>query len=177
MFDTLIETFPAKDGHSVEIHYDDHPESPREWCNLGTFWTFHSRYNSPDPDPDQEFKPNDREHIWLPVFMYDHSGVIYRAAHSNPFHCPWDSGCVGIIWVSKAQVRKEYGWKLITADRRVQILNYLKGEVDTYSQWAAGEVYGFVTKDPEGEEIDSCWGFFDDSTDFEYVRSEAEASI
>lgn len=27
-------------------------------------------------------------------------------------------------------------------------------------QWAAGEVYGFVTTDKDGNEIDSCWGFY-----------------
>ena len=41
----------------------------------------------------------------------------------------------------------------------------MKGEVETYSQWANGEVYGFrlIKVDEynkEIEEIDSCWGFY-----------------
>lgn len=30
-------------GHHINIYYDDCPESPREWSNLGTFYTAHRR--------------------------------------------------------------------------------------------------------------------------------------
>ena len=168
-----IETHTTDDGHTIEIFYDDHPESPRDWGHSSTFWTFHSRYCSPDPNPDPDFTPNDRDHIWLPVWMYDHSGVAYAAAPSNPFHCPWDSGCVGLIWISKSQVRHDHGWKRITKAREDKILSYLKSEVETYSQWANGEVYGYVVKDADDEEVDSCWGFYG----MDYCLQEAEACI
>lgn len=167
-----IETFDAPRGHTIEIHYDDHPESPREWGHDSTFWTFHSRYRSPDPDPDPDYDLSDC--VWLPVFMYDHGGVVYN---TTGFHCPWDSGCVGFIFMEKSRIREIYGWKRITKAREEQVKTWLRNEVETYSQWANGQVYGFITKDPDGEEIDSCWGFYDDSPDFEYIRGEAEACI
>lgn len=173
---TLIETFDAPKGHTIEIHYDEQPESPREWGHDSTFWTFHHRYTSPDPNPYNANHPP-KDSISLPVYLYDHSGTIYRAAESNPFHCPWDSGCVGFIFIPKDRVREIHGWKKITKAREDLIKSQLKSEVDTYSQWANGQVYGFITKDPDGEEIDSCWGFYDDSPDFEYVRGEAEECI
>jgi hypothetical protein len=163
-----IETFDAPKGHTIEIHYDDHPESPREWGHDSTFWTFHSRYCSPDPDPDPDYDLSDC--VWLPVFMYDHGGVAYN---TTGFHCPWDSGCVGFIFIPKAKVREIHGWKRITKAREEQVKSQLKSEVEIYSQWANGQVYGFITKDPDGEEIDSCWGFYG----FDYCIEEAKACI
>lgn len=161
-----IETI-EHDGHTIEIFYDDHPESPRDWGHSSTFWTFHSRYCSPDPDPDPDFRPNDREHIWLPVYMYDHGGVVYN---TTGFSCPWDSGCVGLIFIEKSKVRKDHGWKRITKAREEQVLSWLRSEVDVYSQWAGGEVYGYVIDDGDGN---SCWGFYG----LDYCIEEAKACV
>jgi hypothetical protein len=79
--------------------------------------------------------------------------------NTTGFSCHWDSGKVGVIFVSKEKVRKEYGWKVITAKRTEQILKYLQGEVETFDQYLRGDVYGF-RKIVDGEEIESCWGFY-----------------
>lgn len=147
-----IETLEAPKGHIIEIYPDFTPENPREWCNLGTLAI---RNHAGDEEPDPDFDLSDC--IWLPVYRYEHSGIAFN---TTGFHCPWDSGQTGYIYVTKADVRKEYGWKRITAERAEKIKSYLRNEVETYSQWANGEVYGFITKDAEGEEIDSCWGFY-----------------
>lgn len=100
--------------------------------------------------------------------------------NTTGFHCPWDSGCVGFIYISRAKVRKEFGWKRITKAREQQIMKYLEGEVETYDQYLTGDVYGFIVEerpaavfDSDGEpvevdddelweETDACWGFFGD---------------
>lgn len=175
-----IETF-THNGKYIEIVADDSGicESPRECCNLGTFWTQERRSYSPDAlevsgnifqsvsslfggiaEAESNAKALDRSCIWLPVWKYEHSGVMYRAAESNPFSCRWDSGQVGYIWVRKETVRAEYGVKRITPATRAKVLDVLKAEVETYSQWANGETYGFKIYDQEdGDELDSCWGF------------------
>ena len=189
-----FETF-THNGKTVELHYDQDgsTSNPRDCDNLGTFWTQERRHNSPDKLPVrgnilesvvQEFggsqdqtgieKALDRGAIWLPVWKYEHSGCAYRAAKSNPFHCPWDSGQAGFIFAKKDAVRKEYGVSRITAKVRAKVLEVLKAEVETYGQWANGEVYGFIVKDTEGEEVDSCWGIIGR----EYVREAAtEAAV
>ena len=150
---------------TVEVHYDDTgSESPRDWCNMGRFFGFHRRYVSPDAAPDAypEAARSIAQHhdnICLPVWLYDHSGTCYRAAESNPFHCPWDSGLFGFIYVSKADVRREYGVKRISPKLRAKVIEALQQEVKVYSAWANGEVYGFTVTDPAGDQIDSCWGF------------------
>lgn len=105
----------------------------------------------------------DKHYISLPLYLYDHSGITMN---TTGFHCPWDSGQVGFIYVSREKVREEYGWKRITKAREQQILAYLKAEVETYDQYLRGDVYGFVIEelkqDGTWENFDSCWGFYGD---------------
>lgn len=148
----------------IRIEHDPDPESPRRaFDNVGTFWTEHRRYCSPDPIPHQTITDSikamfgswskfDRGCVWLPVYLYDHSGVAYR---TTPFSCPWDSGQVGIIFATNQKCREEWG-----AHYRRKARAYLAGEVEEYSTWANGEVYGYVVEDEAGTEIESCWGFY-----------------
>lgn len=149
-------TIVAQEG-PIEIHIDENPENPREWCNLGTFWGFHRRYLSPDPIPSGT-EPTDvpKDAICLPVWLYDHGGTAYVASESNPFQCPWDSGQFGWIFVTKADLREKYGWKRISPKRAAQVKECLASEVETYSQYANGEVYGYVNT----ETGDSCLGYY-----------------
>ena len=158
------------EGYRVNVELDQTPTfSPRdEYDNLGTFFGFHGRYRSPDTPPDSEPAAAariacNRDNLCLPVWLYDHSGTSYRAAEKNPFHCPWDSGLFGFVYVSKAKVRAEYGVKRITAKTRQKALDVLASEVRVYSDWANGNVYCYRVIDPDGEEVDSCFGFIGDA--------------
>lgn len=185
-----IETF-THNGYTVEIFPDTDAESPRECCNQGTFWTMERRSISPDAmevpgnvfesvsrlfggiaTAESNAKALDRETVWIPVWKYEHSGVVYAAAPENPFTCPWDSGQVGIIFAKRENIRAEYGVKRITPKIRETVLKNLKQEVESYSKWANGEFVGYVVKDSDGEEVDSCWGI----DDIEYAREEAKAA-
>ena len=158
--------------HDINIYYDDSPESPREWDNLGTFYTAH-RYYRPEKEFGEHFdfdevcdeRPGNlresflKKYVALNLYLYDHSG---QTISSGSFSCPWDSGWFGIVAVSVEKVKKEYGWKVLTRARRRKIEQYLQGEIDTYDSYLRGEVYGFQIT-PAGDKdnvLESCWGYF-----------------
>lgn len=163
-------------GHHINIYYDESPESPREWSNIGTFYTTHHRYrteNEFDKDFDMEEVYVDgrpghfrktflRDYIALNIYLYDHSG---QAVSSAPFSCRWDSGWFGMVAVSVEAVKKEFGWDKITSYRRRKIKGYLQNEIDTYNEYLHGEVYGFqiTSVSDDSEVLDSCWGYFGDA--------------
>ena len=171
--------------YKLEIFDDLNPCSPREFDNLGTMVCFHRRYNLGD---ETELKSSDfssweelenylyKEEnalIAIPVFMYDHSGLWIN---TTGFSCPWDSGQVGYIYVSKEKVRREYSCKRISKKLKEMIREILCSEVDLYNDYLSGNVYGFTLTDKENaEEIDSSCGFY--GTDyiengiFDYVSS------
>jgi hypothetical protein len=45
---------------------------------------------------------------------------------------------------------------------RERATKYLEGEVQTYNDYLTGNVCGFIVGDEEGENLDSCWGFYGD---------------
>ena len=171
--------------YKLEIFDDLNPCSPREFDNLGTMVCFHRRYMLGD---ETELKSSDfssweelesylyKEEnalIAIPVFMYDHSGLWIN---TTGFSCPWDSGQVGYIYISKEKVRREYSCKRISKKLKEMIREMLCSEVDLYNDYLCGNVYGFTLTDKENaEEIDSSCGFY--GTDyiengiFDYVSS------
>lgn len=122
-------------------------------------WGSHIMSGNPDAVLEELEDRFFKEYIAKSLYLYDHSGITMN---TSGFSCPWDSGKVGYIYVSKEKVRKEYGWKNITKSRREKIEGYLDGEVETFDQYLRGDVYGFIIEDEDGEETDSCWGFFGD---------------
>ena len=153
--------------YRIRVMQDSDAESPRDWDNLGTMVYWHRDYILGDVDGNREYESVESfleeigDAIVLPLYIYDHSGVTMN---TTGFSCPWDSGQVGFIYVTLGDVRKEYGWKRITKERRERIEGYLRNEVNTFDMFLRGDVYGFsvVREDEDGEEvdIDSCWGFY-----------------
>ena len=112
----------------------------------------------------------DQKYISLPLYLYDHSGITMSCA---AFSCPWDSGQVGIIYVSKEKLREEYSSKLVTPKIREKALRVLRAEVEEYDRFLTGACWGYEIyemcddqelidagwEDVEGNCVDSCWGF------------------
>ena len=153
-------------GYAIEVYYDSDPISPREWDNLGTMVCFHNRYNLGD---EHNYEPEEiielvqrKDVIALPLYLYDHSGITMSCNLIYPFNDRWDAGQVGFIFVDYATIREEYGCKYVTSAMKKKIISYLENEVDVYDEYLVGNVYGFKVVNDEGEEIDSCWGYYGD---------------
>jgi hypothetical protein len=166
----------------IKIFPDCDANSPREDDCLGTIYHAHSRYDLGERMDIESIEAivNDPKFITLPVYMYEHSNI---ALNTGSFGCAWDSGQVGIIAVEKSKVLKEWNRRKWSKKLENQVLKSLKAEVEVYSSYLSGEVYGFVIEKPsqcgeckhvENERIDSCWGFIGD---MEYCLSEARLNV
>ena len=157
-------------GMTIRMCYDLNADSPREWDNVGMIYSNHKYYN-PDGHKIDEIENEDGElvsgeldrmFIWLPIYYYEHGGLSVNTRRDYPYNDRWDSGLFGIIAVEKDRLRKEYGWGAITKKRKEQILRILEGEIEIFDSYCKGDVYGFVVEDEEGEQIDSCYGYYGD---------------
>ena len=183
-----------------EIEQDELDNDPREWDNLGTMHCWHSKYKLGDvqhkSETEDEFfmelgnfmgdsywtdkeydlhkkaaiKRAEQEYIILPLYLYDHSGL---SISTGGFNDQWDSGQVGFIVVSIADVKKEYSWKVLTKARREQIEAYLRTEVEEYDQYLRGDIWWFAIKDEDDAIIDSCGGFYG----YDYCEEEAKIAL
>ena len=154
------------------IEYDDSAESPRNWSNLSILII---RNGSGDNDEylNRELENSQHkvgcaedhlelmkeiveEHLGSKVIYadfiskYEHSGVSYFIGQSSG----WDYSNIGFVFVTKDSLKK-----IGCAEEDVERI--VKQEIETFSQWANGEVYHFTLYDDEGNVEDSCGGFYD----------------
>lgn len=161
-------------GQKIKLFYDSNPQSPRDWENLGTMVCFHKRYelgDKTDFNSDNYEDWNEVEYairaeeapiVILPLYLYDHSGISIRVGSWNGIaqHAAWDSGQVGFVYVSAKKALKWFKRKKVTAKLAAKVEDAIREEVKIYNKFITGDVCGFVAT-VGGEEIDSCWGFFD----------------
>ena len=153
----------------LKVVHDSNADSPRSWDNLGKMICFHNRYdlgdnhnyNADDYSGWEEMKKaiikEENPAVILPLYMYDHSGI---SISTSPFSCSWDSGQIGFVLVSKKQALEEYGGVRVSSKTKVKIESIIQAEVETYTQYVEGEVYGFQIVDEDDNHIDSCYGFY-----------------
>lgn len=182
----IYETIPYK-GYNINIHFDTCASNPfEEFDQLGVLYQNRRDSHSngkqlrklkefDDGNGYIDWKRLKRDYIWLRVYSYEHSGICLKTSRNgNPFSCPWDSGFYGIIARRKDEIRNEYGWKLINNARRKLIETYFENEIELYSEYLEGNVFGYTVTDDEDNELDSCWGFYgmdhEKSGLFEYAK-------
>lgn len=126
----------------IELEYDD------ELYDIAMLRQYKSRSDFLDAAPV----------IYLNLYLYDHSGITMN---TTGFHCPWDSGQVGFIYITEERAKKE--WPMKGGEARgawvKRVKEYLKAEVEEYDAYISGQVYGYRIEE-DGEEIDACWGFY-----------------
>lgn len=184
-----IKTIDLKGGYRIEILYDENPESPREWDNLGTIYS-NSRHYDFDGHGIEEliedvggdlydsvipWEKIAKKYYYRKVWMYDHSGVTVRTGETNPWgsgYMSWDSGLAGVIVCDKKKACKEYGYKKPCKSLQEKVEKYLDGEIADLDTYCRGEIYGYRTFNADEEEIDACWGFYD----MDEAISEAKAT-
>lgn len=143
-------------GLTIEIFSEDAPENPfKEWDGLPGIIGWHRRYDFNTRKQDSrktagEFlEEAEREGYYIrPLFMYEHSGLAFSL---SPFSCRWDSGRIGFMFLEKED-RETPEEDKKRVESAIKLLN----------DYVSGNVFGFSVKTPDGEEVDSCWGFFGD---------------
>ncbi len=193
-------------GYKIEVYPDTDPQNPRkEFDHMGKMICFHRRHSLGDDhdyanpqaviedltgkDTDELGQnPNDDlgdgsayRIVWEPLYLYDHSGITMK---TTPFSDRWDSGQVGIIYATYADIMKAFGIEPIKPDQWIPTEETIKNaekalqaEVSEYDDYLRGNIYGYrvYAPDPEFEGNDeedddywcadeegSCWGIYGD---------------
>lgn len=122
----------------------------------------------------------------LPLYLIDHGLISMRTSDYGDL---WDSGQVGFIcttlqkanemWCTSYDPKKASdveAWK-------ARAKGELKDEVEVYSQFLEGDVYGVIIEEYTGPlsqfsarstsfaDLESCWGFYDDESGEDFVES------
>jgi hypothetical protein len=177
MLDDYLTDKIIHENYTIRVYQDPDPMSPREDDNLGTMTCFHRDYDLGDkhdmtPEDLIELVKND-EIISLPLYILDHSGLWMRTGHFVEDSQGWDTSMVGYIYVTRDKIKSEYNAGEVTQELEARALTTLRHEVETYSLFLSGQVYDYTIDNPEGENIESCCGFYDT----EYMLKECKDVI
>lgn len=174
-----------KDGWTAKLYHDEDAQNPRKDCDqLGIMVCWHRNYDLGDRKPteteqdalqrggfrllERYLRMSEGGRNLIKLGLYDHSGITMYAGGGALGQDPggWDSGTVGFIYTNTEQINL-IGAPLESLDRQ------LHAEIEEYDQYLTGDVYGYVIEDEDGEERDSCWGFFGD----DYAKQEMGAAL
>lgn len=154
-----IATLSINEKFTAKIFHDETPENPRNFCNQCKMYFWHRAYDLGDShdypktvtftgkkDVVRFFKKSNA-HVF-PVYMMDHSGFSFSMDPKmfqamDPHHFDW--GFLGVIVIEK-KTRKA---------RKIA-----QAELDIYSAYVEGDVYGYEIFDQSGDLVDSCWGYY-----------------
>ena len=183
-----LEEFKVK-GLRVELWPDEDPGNPRENDNFGMMECFHNKYKLGDRTEHsskdfggwgqlaEHLKAEHGAEIILPLYLYDHSGLRMKVGSFQGLlpqgHAEFDSGQVGFIYATKADILGNWNVKQLSKALLKKAEERLTAEVTEYDLYLSGQVYGYqIFKDApapkcptcghvgEPEELDSCWGCF-----------------
>ena len=160
----------------LRIYIDDDPNGldPRaDFDNFGHMLCFHKRYclgdvtdlKSEDFSSWDEIRKylskKEKAVIIIPLYLFDHSGITISADSGRFRACDsmeWDWGQIGFIYCTREDVKKEFDE--INPENLKKAESILLAEVEEYDKYLTGDVYGYILLE-DGEEIDSCWGFYE----------------
>lgn len=151
----------------LQIIQDQNPPSPREYDNLFTIAYVDRRYLLGDV----QVSDMDEHRRYLLVDVVDFPDELsddevddlldenyyifpaYLAGHPESR----DS----IMYMEEAEAR--INWPDRTADEREERARRVaQAELAEFAAYLAGDTYGYRLLDPDGDELDSCWGFIGD---------------
>ena len=165
-------------NRTIRIELDTDPMNPRkDWDPVTTIYHWHRHYDfgtkiqGMDEEDFRAFLEEKGEEVLAlsPLYLMDHSG---QSLSTTPFGCPWDSGQVGWVVITQSRAAALGFVDQVEADW----IRILQAEVKQYDQYLRGEVYGFQVVGLDGDELESCWGFYDLEDCREQAKEAAEAS-
>lgn len=156
----LIKKLELPHGITISIYPDDVALNPvTEWMECVELWGIGRRC---DVSTQNSARNEDAFFLALAQSIYpDFPDDLEGSAHAEKIARKYYaiSGDVGgqsdtVYMVAlKSDYEKHYGTKPEDVQKHVE------HDAEIYRKWTAGECVGFVTE-IEGEETDSCWGFY-----------------
>lgn len=154
-------------GFDIMVTHDEYPENPRSDSPLGTIAVFRSggkNYGIHDTDTLAVDIIDDLEAdkaVILPVYLYDHSVVrVSTSTFMNRApHAEWDSGLIGVIYMTREDIRREFMCKLVTKKVREQVKRSLVACIEELDCYLRGDAWVFEVFNGEGESLEMFSGF------------------
>lgn len=161
-------TYPHA-GLLVEIRYDEHASSPREMDPLGTIIGWRRAdlklgerqidLDSTTPQQVVDKLKRDGARLILPVHYTSH-GPHCQLHLGDKLDDDTLAHSSGIVYVTDEELRSAFLARRITAHVLRKARRLLNAEINEYSHWLNGSVYGYVIRDADKSSLASDFGYY-----------------
>ncbi len=149
-------------GYTITVEQDENPLNPDEMGENVVFLSTNHRDFKMDPPKDVTDNINWKQWKKFPLYAYIHSGVSLSLRNDiYPFNDRFDACQVGNVFVKKSK-RKGFNLEEVA-----------QSYVNAWNDFLSGDVWVYII-DKDGEQIDSCGGFY---SDVEFVMDEARDAV
>lgn len=172
-----IEEITTPDGYHAEIVYDTDAGNPRtEYDDTVCVLTqLSDRYSQPDEGWNGLIVG-----AWRRGTGYKGNGAVVHNTELVERYARAYLGAVAVAWWDDPRGESRiFGYltrETAEAEGIRDPAHYLAGELITYAAWCEGEVFGYVVESPDGDTIDSCFGYYGDR-ELEYIRAKIDEAI
>ena len=120
---------------------------------------------------EKEYKEDKKSFLFSEtIYGYSHGGMTVSLA---PYGCPFDSGVLGVCYVSKRSLRDYSNMKRLSQKRIEQYkplyADMLKKDFGKYKRFIEGSLYNIIVTDEDGESLFHEFVELDDYTDEEEI--------
>lgn len=168
--------------HNIEIYPDIDVMNPfKEDEGLGNFfhWKDYGREQLKrycellgyDIDTREKIGKDNKDAVRID--KYEHSQIYYSVAGEG-MQCRWDTSHSWAVWYPNKCLLEDLE-RFKGKARRKRCIELARQACEVFNDWVNGNVYGYMVKDKDGNDIGSCWGFFGDWEG--YLLSEAKSNI
>lgn len=155
-----VETIQHK-GCTIRVMYDEHGENPfTSWDGEGMI-IFHPRADY-TCNTEVSYEKAKENKYCIPLDAYIHSGIALSISGEG-MNCQWDTSTHIAMWIPS---------KYCDVTTKKQAEKIARQNCLLFNQWCNGEVFGYIVEDSQGNQIDSCWGYYGNEAITEVIQSE-----
>ena len=183
----------------VTIDEDEWFESPRDWENLGTLYTWEEGYYSPDRHNYSDVleflgeflgetlvEKIHNKYTDTQSFMDDITKrmdklgyILYPVSKYDHglveyflgISSGWDTGTIGVIFAEKKKIFSWFNVKKVTQKVRQNVIQNFESELDTYTDYANGTgMYSVEIEKFSGDQVESCGGYYEHKHEHETIK-------
>ena len=168
----------------VRIIHDQHAEDPRDWDDMCEI-THRARWGKTGPEQIADLIQRTKgwaaatEMLWVANNDLTDEDMVIKLEENEDFRNTWLEAVKDELIVQEFSTQHENYIAHTTPELCKHVgtpweraAEVMQGSIDTFKQWAEGDVYGFVIEQWTGAcacedcdagewvETDSCWGFY-----------------
>jgi hypothetical protein len=173
-----------KEGFVASIFSDEWAEYPFDNMDgMGDFSCWNNRREEESRycellgfDIDTHERIGKPHNLAVEIDKYEHSGISY-SVRGEGMNCRWDTSKGWAVWFPDKCALDDIMTRKTKKAQRNRAVVMARQACELFNQWTNGDVWFYNIEDEQGNDVDSCGGFYGIESVREEVNSQLDYAI